>query len=273
MFRYFGFENFDEWVEGDLASVADLQVAVAVAASWTYRKFILPFFQYPHRLAGDGDHRNSDQDSMAIVDTFLAKAPCCLRPGFARRLRSVSPSAETLCGPAWQQAMRAWARQIRFGIASIEWRHAWNSVHSTPSTAWHNMAASYTTREASYLLRARNLRAAQAALSAPQLALDDAPADAPMGNPADSAGDERKLYKAQSPLELHRKEFMNRRRLMGESTAWSAELWPLIRRSFNELPPVHQARLQDESKLTASIGIGDRGGSWCSSRSSQQRSQ
>ena len=122
------------------------------------------------------------------------------------------------------------------------------------------MAASYTTREASYLLRARNLRAAQAALSAtPQLALDDdAPADAPMGNPVNSAGDERKLYKAQSPLELHRKEFMNRRRLMGESTAWSAELWPLIRRSFNELPPVHQARLQDESKLTASIAAENR---------------
>ena len=82
------------------------------------------------------------------------------------------------------------------------------------------MAASYTTRDAFYLLRARNLRAAQAAhFATPQLALDDAPADAPIDNPADSAGDERKLYKAQSPLELHRKEFMNRRRLMGESTA------------------------------------------------------
>ena len=44
VFRYLGFKNFDEWVEGDLASVADLQVAVAVAASWTYRGFILPFF-------------------------------------------------------------------------------------------------------------------------------------------------------------------------------------------------------------------------------------
>ena len=44
VFRYLGFKNFDEWVEGDLASVADLQVAVAVAASWMYRMFILPFF-------------------------------------------------------------------------------------------------------------------------------------------------------------------------------------------------------------------------------------
>ena len=172
--------------------------------------FILPFFQYPHRLVGVGDQRNSDQDRLAIVDTFLAKAPCWLRPGFARRLRSVN------------------LRPRHFVVLHGR-RHALNSAHSTSSTAWHNMAASYTTREASYLLRARNLRAAQAALSStPQLALNDAPADAPMGNPADSAGDERKLYKAQSPLELHRKEFMNRRRLMGESTAWSAGLWPLM---------------------------------------------
>ena len=92
--------------------------------------------------------------------------------------------------------MAAAARELKMSIPSIEWRHAWNRAHSTPGTSWHTMSASYTNREAVYLLRARQQRAALA--SAGGSVASGAPGAAgPVDAPTASEGREKPLLKAQ----------------------------------------------------------------------------
>jgi hypothetical protein len=63
---------------------------------------------------------------------------------------------------------------------------------------------------------------------------------------------------AQSALEVYRGEYMQRRRSLGESTAWSARLWQNIKEEFHALPPEERARLQEQSEYTVAIARANR---------------
>ena len=66
------------------------------------------------------------------------------------------------------------------------------------------------------------------------------------------------IQEAQSPLELYRKKFMHRRRLLGQSTAWSADLWPEIHEEFSHLSAAEKESYEEQSSLTRSIAQEDR---------------
>ena len=195
IYRYLGYQSLREWCASQLESLADLQVAVFAAAAWVYRRRTRPMLGYPWQLLGLGGPRSSRRTRVQITEGFLEKPPCCHRPGWARRLRARNPMVDTLDSPAWRQAMAAAARELKMTIPSIEWRHAWNRAHSTPGTSWHTMSASYTKREAVYLLRARQQRAALA--SAGGSVASGAPVAAgPVDAQSASEGREKPLLKA-----------------------------------------------------------------------------
>ena len=91
--------------------------------------------------------------------------------------------------------MGAAARELKMSIPNIEWCHAWSRARSTPGTSWHAMSASYTSREAVCVLRARQQRAALA--SAGGSVASGAPiADGPVDAQTASEGREKLLLKA-----------------------------------------------------------------------------
>jgi len=163
VFRHAGQASFDEWCHNCPRDVELLQVAVSAASSWVWRRHVRRFAQHPLRILGVGDLRAPHVARASLVDDFSAAPACCHRPGFARRLRQQNPTVEDMLSDEWAQAAQAAARQVRMGIACIEWRHAWNRQHASAGTSWHQFGASYTTREALYLLKARKQRAKLAA--------------------------------------------------------------------------------------------------------------
>lgn len=161
IYRTVGCSSFDEWCEQFPEQVGLLQSAIFAAASWVQRRHVQAFASHPWRLIGVADEREDYASRFLVALNFTSTRPCCLQPGFARRLRQRDLPAEELLSRRWTTAFRTFAQQCRMGIADIEWRHAWNRRHATASTAWHNMSTSYVAREAKYLFRARRQCAGQ----------------------------------------------------------------------------------------------------------------
>ena len=213
----------------------------------------------PWTLLALGDWRRSEVDRVQIAESFVCSAPCCLRPGLARKLRNLrrrpTELKEMLLSPLWKTIFLQLARVLRLSIAHIEWRHAWNRRHSSACNAWVNFVSAYVNREGQFLLQARRQRqAAQAAASAlpppaPLLAL---PAPGPaVAEPADGA--ELLVKKAQSPKEVFRKHWLNIQRQMGLSSAWHPGRWPEVHTAWDALSDQDRQYFTEQAELTRTI--------------------
>ena len=164
LFRHLGLPSFNAWLASDANDhrkfLGELQLGVIVAGVGIFRRHIRPLQQESWSILRAGDVRESEETRLLAAPQFMSKQPCCLRPGFARRLRSRVMCPRELLSPEMNQAFQIFARSCRLGIACVEWRHAWNRRHATQSTSCQSLAASYTTREATYLQAARQQRQA-----------------------------------------------------------------------------------------------------------------
>ena len=254
LFRAAGCSSFNDWLAGFSDDVMQFRMAISVASSWVFRRHLKDVETAPWSLMAVADGRLPLNQRLQVAESFCRLPPCCCRPGFARRLRTLNIAPQALLTSAWQKTFLEVARTVRFGVASIEWRHAWNRRYAGPSTAWHHFVASYCNREGMYLKRAREQRAALAQRS---LSLANADVDAELPGPqeaplAESFG----FTHARSALGLFRIDWYTQRKALGQSQKWHASLWADIRRDFEALPEREQQRYRDESSLT--VGIASR---------------
>lgn len=119
---------------------------------------------------------------------------------------------------------------------------------------FHQLRASFPEwllAQATYLQRARQQRAQMVAQETSAARLPIVDSDAPAERlPARAA---KKLKKAQSALEVFRKEWLARRRTLGDSTKWTATMWTDIKADFNKLSEPEKAHFHEQATLTKTV--------------------
>jgi hypothetical protein len=200
----------------------------------------------PLGLAALVDDRLSSAERSVVADRFMGTKPCCVPPGFARKLREQEVDVRS---PGFQQFLTAWLWSVSISIADIERRHSRNrrfvdstGSHNGGGASWEQFAASYINREASSL-RLNQIRDFQ---QAREDVADSA--DRPL-----IACDARveKTPKAMSALELFRKDlFLELRAADAIINPCSKAAWDLVRREWADLDQQKRILYEDLAAAT-----------------------
>ncbi|CAK0907198.1 unnamed protein product, partial [Prorocentrum cordatum] len=144
--------DFQQWLATRASEVRLLRRLVLLVSASIYRRFVLMLKSFPWQLVSLADARVSEDDKMDVVERWDKAQPCCVPPGFAKKLKERGVSgADLLTCPGWQLTLQWFAVAVRLQVADIEWRHKRNRVRtntSTGQTGWGNFSAEYINAEA-----------------------------------------------------------------------------------------------------------------------------
>ena len=145
-----------EWCERRTADMRTLRRAILHAACWLHRRFTCRMREFPWKLVSLSDHRVPQAERAALANSFMTANPCCLHPGFARRLQSRVTEAD-LQSPPWSHIWVLFARLLTLQCADVEWRHGRNRSRSQAygQSAFTHFTARYVNAEAQVLHKAR----------------------------------------------------------------------------------------------------------------------
>ena len=130
LIRIAGNDCWESWLRGQPDMVCCFRAAIGVASAWVWRRHHLALQDSPWRLMRLADHRVDAGSRADLAKEFVQTRACCMRPGFARRLKAqVNDDWRVLLQSGWRQALLHTAYAIRLGIAGIERRHGWNRRH------------------------------------------------------------------------------------------------------------------------------------------------
>ena len=77
-----------------------------------FRRFVCRAGKYPWLLVSLADMRIPEAKRLQIAERFLATSPCCMWPGFARKVKAEVNEPEELLSakwvPRWQALARVW---------------------------------------------------------------------------------------------------------------------------------------------------------------------
>ena len=248
--RYVGLR----WVETAAPTVLLYRRALLLSGAGIYLRHVRPLAEYPWPLVALSDDRRSQSHKEAILQAFMGKRPCCLRPGLARQLRitaSEDGDGASLASPLWRNIFYHMARVLDLSTVGVERRHAWNRRGSHDTTRWATFAAAAVNREAK---AASDHSPDDGALAAEPRGQGGEPHGQRGGATARVAG----YMKAQSALELFRTDHFATQRALGKARAWSAEQWPGIRAAFDALPEQEQAAYRSQAVLSVSVAKANR---------------
>ncbi len=79
--------SFASWIRNHTTTVRLFRRLVLIISALLYRRVTLVIKSYPFRLVSLADARVDDATKQEILDDFEGKRPCCLCPGFARKLK------------------------------------------------------------------------------------------------------------------------------------------------------------------------------------------
>ena len=127
LIRIAGNDRWESWLREQPDMVCCFRAAIGVASAWVWRRHRLALQDSPWRLMRLADHRVDAGSRADLAKEFVQTRACCMRPGFARRLKAqVNDDWRVLLQSEWRQALLHTAYAIRLGIAGIERRHGWN---------------------------------------------------------------------------------------------------------------------------------------------------
>ena len=127
LLRIAGNDRWESWLREQPDMVCFFRAAIGVASAWVWRRHHLALQDSPWRLMRLADHRVDAGSWADLAKEFVQTRACCMRPGFARRLKAqVNDDWRVLLQSEWRQALLHTAYAIRLGIAGIERRHGWN---------------------------------------------------------------------------------------------------------------------------------------------------
>lgn len=155
LWRFSGASSLSEWFQEAPPCLRQLRRAILVVVCWLYRRFTCVMRRFPWRLLVLGDKRVPMTERHALWATFAQARPCCLQPGFARRLHEQhrNCSAEEICeSERWVRIWLWFSRVFTMQCADIEWRHGRNRSRSNPfgRTGVAQFAAKYVNAEAKH---------------------------------------------------------------------------------------------------------------------------
>ena len=226
-----------------------------VAAASLYRRRVLTYRSLSWRLLTLCDHRVSHHQKRAVGDEWDVKRACCLNPGFGRQLKTKGvTSADLTQSPLWQSFLLQYSRAISQQVCDLEWRHGRNRgrSHGSGQSRFHVFCANATNAEARLLHAARG-------------AYRDAWASKDSMRPAPPVHDARPtslpklLLRAQTPKEIHKKEWEAAERCRGRLlNSASQEAWADWRAAYDSLPPAKVALLSQRAEQSKHIARANR---------------
>ena len=256
LWRYDDCDSYSQWCRAFPQNVRALRLLLFVVYAGMYRRHALTFKSLTWRLLQLSDPRLSDAEKEVIVGQFNGASPCCLAPGFPRQIKTQGISGnELLSSPLWQSFLLQFSRIISQQVCDLEWRHGRNRGRSNchGKSRFHHFCASATLAEGKLLHTARD--AFRKAMHKHQLQqLNDRPS-----GPAAITDAQKELLRAQTPAEIHKKEWLAAQRGLGRNLhVADAATWNEWRAVFDSLPPEQHALLVQRAKQSKVIALDNR---------------
>ena len=244
------YPSYEEFCLSEPGRVRQLRRGVMLMAGWIYRRqyVYMNSLQYAIAILGDPD---ADPDVVSrVLQAWDSKNACCIPQGVARMLKRRGLSSLDLMTPRWRTLLHWYGSTLTWTIADVEQKHAVNRLSA--GSSFSTICAKYINAAAAQQRQSDadgHAKAKATAESAP-FALSDSK---PMNSIAlkQTARKRQAGTKAQSPLELFRKDFLHKQSFMGTVNPCSKEVWREVKAQFAELP---EAQRQVYDTLAADSG-------------------
>jgi hypothetical protein len=236
-----GYTSFTDWARDPHNGVylALLRQAIALAATWTERRFWIEGMCFPWKLASLADQRIPMATRQRLAKDFWEASDVSLDEGFGLRLRQSLDDWRQLFGQLLQRAIWGWAWNVALSVAPVEFAHGRNRRRSSTSGSWHSFVSQYVNAEAKLNWKEKQQIGGSVAGGRRRLPIQPAP-----------KAQQQQRRRRLTARDLHRFEWYGHQRSLGRSFRVN-EVWAEVKADWAALAPDMKQTYEDEAMAGA----------------------